>query len=207
MSIFSRNAAVTALAVFAYTSGARCVAAKLEPILMNSGSEIIDSPLTSAALGARFRALCADPVLANLPGKIELEVWGRILMSPASNFHGVVQLRVARCLCTLPGTAMVETSILTDVGVLVADVAWGTVEFMRTHRYETPYTKAPEICVEIASPSNSTRELQGKTSAYLAAGATEAWVIYPESERLEVFAVSGLQAGSKFDIDLTGIFE
>jgi hypothetical protein len=92
---------------------------------MNAVSEIIDKPLTSEALSAKFRALCSDPLMANLPGKIELDVWGRILMSPASNFHGVVQLRVARRLDALPGTAMVETSILTNIGVLVADVAWG----------------------------------------------------------------------------------
>ena len=173
---------------------------------MNTVSEVIDSPLTPAALGARFRALCADPVMANLPAKVELDLWGRILISPASNLHGAVQLRVARQLDGLSGTAMVETSVLTSVGVLVADIAWGSAEFMHTHGFETPYAAAPEICVEVASPSNSTRELQEKTTAYLAAGAYEVWVVYPTSKRIEVFAASGPQSGTSFAVDLSGVF-
>ena len=158
---------------------------------MNAVSEVIDNPLSPEALSVRFRALCADPRMQNLPGKIELDVWGRILMSPASNFHGVVQLRVARRLDSLRGTAMVETSVLTEVDVLVTDVAWGSTEFMRAHGYQTPYAVAPEICVEIASPSNSSHELQEKIGAYLAAGAIEAWIVYPQSKRIETYSSAG----------------
>ncbi len=57
-----------------------------------------------------------------------------------------------------------------------------------------------------ASPSNSTRELQEKITAYLAAGAVEAWVVYPTSKRIEVFSASGLQAGTSFALDLTDVF-
>jgi Uma2 family endonuclease len=174
---------------------------------MSAVSEIIDKPLTCEALSARFRSLCSDPLMANVPGKIELDIWGRILMSPASNFHGVVQLRVARRLDALSGTTMVETSVLTDIGVLVADVAWGTVEFMQVHGYETPYAVAPAICIEIASPSNSTRELQEKIRAYLTAGAAEAWVLYPQSKRIEIFSAAGPQPITNFGVDLTGVFD
>ena len=174
---------------------------------MNATPETIDSPLTPDALGARFRALCADPLLANVPGKIELDICGRILMSPASNFHGVIQLRVGRRLEALPGTAMVEASVLTQIGVLVADVVWGSAAFIDDHGYKTPYPIAPEICVEVASPSNSTRELQDKVGAYLAAGATEAWVVYPQSKRVEIFTIAGLQARSNFTVELAGLFD
>ena len=95
---------------------------------------------------------------------------------------------------------------MTNAGVFVADVAWGSAEFMRAHGFETPYAAAPEICVEIASPANSTRELQEKTTAYLAAGAVEAWVVYPASMRIEVFTTAGRQATTTLAVDLTGVF-
>ncbi len=174
---------------------------------MSAVSEIIDQPLTKEALGSRYRALCSDPLMANVPGKIELDVWGRMSMSPASNYHGILQIRVARCFDGLSGQAMVETSILTAIGVLVADVAWGSDEFMRSHGAETPFAVAPEICVEVASPSNSNKELQGKITAYLAAGATEAWIVFPQSKRVEFYAVAGLQPRSRDGIDVTGLFD
>ena len=41
----------------------------------------------------------------------------------------------------------------------------------------TPYPKAPEICVEVTSPSNSKEEIEHKTELYLAKGALEVWVV------------------------------
>jgi Uma2 family endonuclease len=174
---------------------------------MTAVPEIIDRPLTPAALGARYRELCSDPLLSNVPGTIEIDTWGRILMSPASNYHGILQMRVGRRFDPLSGTSMVEASVLTTIGVLVADVAWGSDEFMRLHSNETPFTAAPEICVEIASPSNSTKELEDKVAAYLAAGALEAWVVFPQSKRIEFFTASGLQPRSNFEIDFAKLFD
>ena len=39
----------------------------------------------------------------------------------------------------------------------------------------TPYAKAPEICVEILSPSNSEAEMKEKRALYFEAGAVEVW--------------------------------
>ena len=54
---------------------------------MGKVQELIEQPLTSEELAVRYRALCEDPCFANVPGKIEVDVWGRLLMSPASNYH------------------------------------------------------------------------------------------------------------------------
>ena len=121
-----------------------------------------------------------NPLLRNLPFKIELNRFGKILMSPASNQHGRIQGRMAANLINkLPnGEVITECSIQTSEGVKVADVAWASDEFIRTFAYETPYPKAPEICIEIVSPSNSKAEIIGKVELYLAKGAQEIWVIY-----------------------------
>jgi hypothetical protein len=46
--------------------------------------------------------------------------------------------------------------VSTAHGVLVADVAWCSdafIHFMQTNGAETPFCRAPAICIEIASPS------------------------------------------------------
>jgi Uma2 family endonuclease len=169
--------------------------------------EIHERPLTDEALAARFRALCADSALTKVPGKLELDQWGRILMTPASNYHGMMQSRFANALAALAGTAMVETSVLTAIGVLVADVAWGSAEFVRLHEYETPYSTAPDLCVEIASPSNSMQALQEKVAAYLGAGAREVWLVFPQAKRIEMYDLHGTRASSAFVIDSATLFD
>lgn len=174
---------------------------------MGALDEIIEAPLTPEELAARFRALCEDPLLANVPGKIELDCWGRILMTPPNNLHGVLQFSIGQRLAALGGRVQTEASVLTTVGVFVADVVWCSAEFVATHGAETPYGRAPEICVEVVSPSNSRKELEEKVAAYLQAGADEAWVVYPKSKRVEFFGAAGKLQASAFAVDLAGLFD
>ena len=130
----------------------------------------------------RWAEICADPLLRDLPYKIELNAWGKIEMRPASNRHGRLQTLVAAALLQqLPdGITVTEGSILTDIGVRVPDVLWGSATFAKTYGEVTPYPRAPEICVEIVSPSNTAAEISEKTRAYLAAGALEVWIVAEE---------------------------
>lgn len=105
--------------------------------------------------------------------------FGQILMSPASNYHGTQQNQVARNIekrCK-GGTVINECSIDTSDGVKVADVVWASDEFIEEFGFESPYPKAPEICVEIVSPPNSKSEIQFKVELYLAKVAQEVWVV------------------------------
>jgi len=119
-----------------------------------------------------------NPILVNLPFKIELNKFGKLLMSPASNNHGQLQYTVGRKLekGSNGGVIIMECSIDTADGVKVADVAWASDEFISENGYQTPYLKAPEICVEIVSPSNTDKEMQEKIQLYLAKGAREVWL-------------------------------
>lgn len=174
---------------------------------MGAITNLIEEPLSAAAFGARFRELCDDPRFASLPGKIELDVWGRIVMSPADNLHGLVRFAVGQRLAVLGGRVLTEAAILTPAGVLVADVAWCSEEFVRAHRTETPFIRAPEICVEVASPSNARKELEEKTAACLAAAAVEVWIVLPHSKRVEFFGAGGPLAASTFAADLARLFD
>jgi Uma2 family endonuclease len=174
---------------------------------MDKLQELIEAPLSGEQLAARYRALSENPCYANVPGKIEVDVWGRLLMSPASNYHSALQTRLSQRLAALGGEVFVEVSVLTTAGVLVADVAWASPGFMRAHKFETPYAQAPELCVEIVSPSNSVKELQDKVAAYQAARAEEVWIFYPQSKRCEFYGKAGLLERSAFEVDLSRLFD
>jgi Uma2 family endonuclease len=173
---------------------------------MAVSNEVIEKPLSRMALAEGFRALCTDPRFANLPGKIELDTWGGIRMSPANNAHGRLQARLVACLLPMRGEVHVEASIVTTSGLLVADVAWASSDFMVRHGDETPFEAAPKICIEVASPSNSLKELREQVGAYLEAGAAEAWIVYPDSKRIEHFVASGMQNQSGFSVDVAALF-
>jgi len=81
----------------------------------------------------------ADPILRDLPYKIELNEHGSIVMTPASNRHGLLRVRLANCLSQLvfDGEPMVECSIDTAKGVKVADVAWLSDAFLAAHAYRS----------------------------------------------------------------------
>lgn len=133
---------------------------------------------TPEALTLRWAAILNDAALCSLPYKIELNAWGKIEMTPASNRRGRLQgLIAAELLRQLPdGIVVTEASILTDIGIRVPDVVWGSRQFAQAYGETTPYPMAPEICVEITSPSNSDAEIQEKIRAFLKAGAQEVWI-------------------------------
>lgn len=122
----------------------------------------------------------SNPFLKDLPFKIELDKWGKILMSPASNNHGSLQFETGAKIRDAKkgkGKIITECSIYTSQGVKVADVAWASDSFIEKFRFETPYKRAPEICVEVVSPSNSQGEIDEKIELYLSKGAHEVWIV------------------------------
>lgn len=123
--------------------------------------------------------------LQDLPFKIELNEKGKVEMSPATNVHGYLQSEIAgllRDFLKRKGQVATECSVLTSEGVKVADVAWTSKEFREEFGNVTPFPHAPEICVEIISPSNSTKEILEKIGLYIAAGAKEVWTCNLEGE-------------------------
>ena len=156
------------------------------------------------ALSLRWAAVLNDPALRDLPYKIELNSYGKIEMSPANNRHARLQGYIAGELARQlkDGGVLTECPVLTEIGVRVPDVAWASSRFLSTHGETTPFPEAPEICVEIVSASNSEEEMRNKTSAYLAAGASEVWLVY-EDGTIRYFEMSGERASSTFPVHLS----
>jgi Uma2 family endonuclease len=124
------------------------------------------------------------PELQNLPYKIELNDKGKLEMSPATNMHGLLQMLIGALLMQHleGGVSVSECSIQTVQGVKVADVVWVSRGMMQKYAQVTPFPIAPEICVEIISPSNSTSEILEKIGLYIERGAKEVWTCNLEGE-------------------------
>ncbi|MDA8306102.1 MAG: Uma2 family endonuclease, partial [Deltaproteobacteria bacterium] len=74
----------------------------------------------------QWREVVEHPSLKDLPFKIETNEWGKIMMTPASDAHGVYQMEIAGLLKSLAkeGRVSTECPVQTSRGVRVADVAW-----------------------------------------------------------------------------------
>jgi Uma2 family endonuclease len=69
-----------------------------------------------------------------------------------------------------------ECPVSTPDGVQAIDVAWLAPERGQEADIETCLTRAPEICVEILSPSNAAGEIDEKIGLYFEAGECEVWI-------------------------------
>jgi Uma2 family endonuclease len=127
----------------------------------------------------RWDEVLADPELRKLPGRVETDRHGRVIMSPppAPN-HGRLQSEIASLLKSLlpGGKVITECPVSTADGIKGVDVAWASVERWNEVGNRSCFVSSPEICVEVISPSNSEEEIQEKMALYSEAGAKEVWV-------------------------------
>jgi Uma2 family endonuclease len=127
----------------------------------------------------RWAEIAADPRLAKLPDRIETDRHGHLLMTPPPGFpHSDRQGNIADLLKDLlpNGRTLAECPLSTADGVKAIDLAW--LARARAEFRERPLvlTSAPEICIEVFSPSNTQREIDEKRALYFDAGATEVWI-------------------------------
>ncbi|MBX3012707.1 MAG: Uma2 family endonuclease [Caldilineaceae bacterium] len=134
----------------------------------------------------QWKDVVTNPSLQDLPFKIETNEWGQIVMTPTRNKHGALQFKIAKLLDGLmqqserKGTTVTESAIQTSKGTKVADIAWFSQERWLIVEDEFDAPIAPEICVEVLSPGNSTGEINEKKALYFAAGAYEVWVCHSD---------------------------
>lgn len=140
-----------------------------------------------------WQEVIEHPTLQNLPFKIELNEYGKIEMSPASNRHGRLQSKINSLFEKhgSEGEIYLECSINTRKGVKVADVAWASKTFFDRYGEQTPLPMAPDICAEILSPSNCKTEMLEKIDLYLAKGAKEVWLC-DDDGNIEIHTPAGV---------------
>ncbi len=128
---------------------------------------------------ARWEEVLEDSFLHGLEERIETDRLGHIVMSPPPvQQHGGFQFEIGLLLRTLlpNGRVITECPVSTSEGVKGCDVVWISRERHEPQRRLPCLTLAPEICVEVVSPSNSRTEIEEKQRLYFEAGAEEVWL-------------------------------
>ena len=127
----------------------------------------------------RWAELIRDPELARFEGRLETDRHGHIVMTPPpAPKHGSLQSEIAHQLRIRisSGRVITECPISTADGVKGTDVAWASAEVMRALGERVAFPRAPEVCVEVLSPSNTDAEIEEKKALYFDAGAEEVWI-------------------------------
>lgn len=147
------------------------------------------------------RTLLSIEEFAKLPDEglfYELDKGELITMAPASYRHGYLGAEIARVLGNFVKKHSLGRVCGSDVGFVLKDdtVRSPDVAFVRKGRSplgddDSFFNGAPDLAVEIFSPSDSVPQLMRKVTQYLKAGAHTIWVVYPETRQVHVFEASG----------------
>jgi len=166
-----------------------------------------ETGLPPQALLQRWQEVLRDPLPRETPYRVELNRWGTIEMTPVRPYPSRIAKRLADALeGTLGGEAYTKLAVALPSGLRVPDVAWCSPQFLAQHAAEfapgnLALSRAPELCVEVMSDSNTLGELKEKADGYLAAGAQEAWIVLADLS-VRVFGPKGERVSSQFSFDL-----
>lgn len=153
--------------------------------------------LSPAALKRRWHQLA--PVVPE-EGRAELDEYGELVLAPLpTNRHQRIAGWLGNQLQRALGGETGSFAIATRIGVRVPDVCW-TADATRFE--DDPAPSAPEICIEVASPGNTSKWLLEKAAAYLSAGAVEV-VIVELDGRIRYYDGAGEREASGFGVVLT----
>jgi Uma2 family endonuclease len=163
-----------------------------------------------AVQAGRNRYTADDVYQLSLQGKhYELLNGELIEMTPAKQTHGAVAGEILRLVANfvrerkLGAVYAAETGFALPMGdVLAPDVSFTLKERVQPEG-EGFTTVAPDLAVEVFSPSNTKTEMQEKVTAYFQAGTRLVWIVYPRSRTIYVYTaadkVTILQKGGTLD--------
>jgi Uma2 family endonuclease len=120
---------------------------------------------------------------------------GELVEMPAPmSEHSTIAANISEVLSRLigrdAGRVMVEAGyrLTNDPPTLrQPDVSFLSARRVKVTPPDAYFQGAPELAIEIASPSNSASDLEEKVEQYLAAGAHAVWVVFPKLRRVHVY--------------------
>ena len=128
----------------------------------------------------------------------ELDEGELITMPPAGEDHGNCEVEIASILRNHVKQHRLGRVYAGDTGFRLSDgtVRAPDVAFVRQERLEALKSKgfakgAPDLAVEIFSPSDSVPQLMRKVKQYFAAGCHTVWIVYPDAREIHVLEAAG----------------
>jgi Uma2 family endonuclease len=146
----------------------------------------------------RHSLMTADEYLRTPDDGFRHELQAGLLIAEPQPFprHGQIQARLTRILGEFVDKHSLGV-VLTEGGFLLSrdpDTVRGPdVAFVRADRFDPAeagrayFRGAPDLAVEILSPSNRPGDIHAKVADYLAAGAKLVWIIDPVHEIVDVY--------------------
>ncbi len=121
-----------------------------------------------------------------------------IIMPPSKFLHSRVVRKIFKAIETAL-EAMKFGEVLAEAGYVLScdpltirqpDISVISSERIRTTRDDGYVEGAPELAVEVVSPSDSVQDLEVKVDQYLVSGAKQVWIVSPNTKRVYVFSPS-----------------
>jgi Uma2 family endonuclease len=126
------------------------------------------------------------------PIKVEL-IGGEIVrMPPASLLHGLIKNKINELLIDfLHANPQLDLRSLVEIGVQVGGSDALIPDVSVVKRASLPgesriYQGAPEIAIQVVSPTDTAKHIERKIDAYLQAGAKSVWIVFPESRSITI---------------------
>lgn len=131
-----------------------------------------------------------------MDARYELVEGELVTVSPTMPLHNLIRDKLLVLLTTFLhgrnlGTVLAEQAFhLSSNTVRIPDIS-----FIRAGRsfdlHKLPQD-APDLAVEVISPSNTPREIDQRVSDYFAAGCRRVWLVYPEHLEVYIHGLTGV---------------
>jgi Uma2 family endonuclease len=130
--------------------------------------------------------------------RTELDEGELITMPPAGEEHGGFEIQIGAILHNFVKHRKLGKVYGSSAGFRLKDDTMRApdVAFVRSARIASIKSKgfakgAPDLAVEIFSPSDSVRQLMRKVKQYFAAGTHTVWIVYPYPQEVQILEVTG----------------
>ena len=135
-----------------------------------------------------------------------------IEMSVPGSIHGKLVIRLGGYIFIYllendVGEVMAESGNRSELDpylLLRPDVSFISHASAREPLAEAPFPRMPDLAVEVASPSNSVRELREKAAIFLRNESQLVWLVFPRQRRVEVHRADGSMDELSGDDALSG---
>jgi Uma2 family endonuclease len=148
----------------------------------------------------RWTEIISESFVDGSISKIETDREGNVIMSPsAGKDHGDRQAEIVYQLkLLLPvGGVLTECGVSTQEGNKTPDISWMSIHHPQFRQPDVKVLNpAPEICVEVLSPSNSAEEIEQKKRLYFEEAGQEVWICALEGQ-MKFFSPAGELEASK----------
>lgn len=122
-------------------------------------------------------------------------IWGELSIMPgASILHTLIITRLLKLLGNYLdqnpiGLALTDGAMydLPNGDLVIPDGSFVAAGGYDEEHLPVRFAIAPDLAIEVVSPSNSTIEMNAKVDAYLAAGVRLVWVIYPDRRAISTY--------------------